>query len=89
MIGSGSYDDKEEFRLNQKDADELNNFLSYATEAEKHKLWKLFWGDTVGGKNQGVEYAKAENTKKGSRVGPQITVNPNWRGAPGTTSISS
>jgi hypothetical protein len=65
MVGGDlSYDDKLEYKLNKRDSDILNKFLAKAPDAEKSKLWNMFWkskernNNTAQGPVNAIKYAK-------------------------------
>jgi len=44
MVGGNfRYDDKMEYLLSDENAEILNNFFAQADDAEKSKVWKMFW----------------------------------------------
>ena len=64
MVGGNlRYDDKMEYLLSDEDAEILNNFFAQADDAEKSKVWRMFWdhqemGDQAEGPELAIQYAK-------------------------------
>ena len=64
MVGGNlNYDDKLEYLLSDEDADILNNFFAQADDAEKSKVWNMFWdheemGHDAEGPELAIQYAK-------------------------------
>jgi hypothetical protein len=65
MVGGDlRYDDKLEYKLSKRDSDILNKFLEKASDAEKSKLWSMFWkskeanNKTPQGPVNAIKYAK-------------------------------
>ena len=64
MVGGNlSYDDKMEYQLSHEDAAILNKFFDQADDAEKGKIWNLFWdheemGHEPEGPELAIQYAK-------------------------------
>jgi len=65
MVGGDlSYDDKLEYTLKKADSDVLNRFLAKASDAEKTKVWSMFWDSkeaknkTAQGPVNAIKYAK-------------------------------
>jgi hypothetical protein len=64
MVGGNlNYDDKMEYPLSLEDAAILNKYLDQADDAEKRKIWNLFWdheemGHEPEGPELAIQYAK-------------------------------